>query len=83
VSTGARKPTFYEARDAYLAEYYRLLGAIARGLRLRSLADAFALLADVVSLPGAMSQQGQDPEPRRRCKAGDRGGCTQPRRARH
>jgi len=41
-----RTGTFNEALAAFLAEWYRLLGSAARGLRLRSLAEAFALLAD-------------------------------------
>jgi hypothetical protein len=44
-----RPLTFNEAYAAYLAEYYRLLGSAARLLRLRSLAEAFAGLADATS----------------------------------
>ena len=42
---------FHEARDAYLREYYLMLGAIARFLRLRRTASAFVLLAQGMGPP--------------------------------
>lgn len=46
-------PTFAESSAAYLAGYYRLLGSVARLLRLRSLAEGFVMLADFESARAA------------------------------